>query len=101
MTKEGSPDFVPGPERIATFDNDGTLWAEQPVYFQVAFAFDRIAAVAKQRPELRNKQPYKAAIERNMNELAKSGEKGLLQIIAATHTPLGIGARELRMGAAA
>lgn len=85
-TTQGGPDFVPVPERIATFDNDGTLWAEQPVYFQVAFAFDRIAVVAKQRPELRNKQPYKAAIERDMKTLAASGEKALLQIIAATHT---------------
>jgi hypothetical protein len=51
VTSEGSPDFVPPAERIAVFDNDGTLWCEQPVYFQVAFAFDRIKALAPQHPE--------------------------------------------------
>jgi len=85
-TTAGGPDFIPVPERIATFDNDGTLWAEQPVYFQVAFAFDRLAAISKERPELRSKQPYKAALEKDMKTLAAAGEKGLLQIIAATHT---------------
>ena len=85
VTTEGTADFVPPAERIATFDNDGTLWCEQPVYFQVAFAFDRLKAVAEQRPELRGKQPFKAALERDMKALGASGEKGLLQIIAATH----------------
>jgi phosphoglycolate phosphatase-like HAD superfamily hydrolase len=86
VTTQGGADFVPPAERIATFDNDGTLWCEQPVYFQVAFAFDRLKAVAEQRPELRGKQPFKAALEKDMKALGASGEKGLLQIIAATHT---------------
>ena len=75
-----------GAERIATFDNDGTLWSEQPVYFQAAFAFDRVKALAPQHPEWKTKQPFKAVLDRDMKALAAAGEKGLLQIIAATHT---------------
>jgi phosphoglycolate phosphatase-like HAD superfamily hydrolase len=86
VTTPGGPDFVPVRERIATFDNDGTLWAEQPIYFQFAFALDRIKALAAQRPELKETQPFKAAIEGDMHALAASGEKGLLEIVAATHT---------------
>ncbi len=85
VTAEGQEDFVPVEERIATFDNDGTLWAEQPVYFQVAFAFDRLKAMAGDHPEWREQQPYKAVIEGDMQALAAAGEKGLLEIIAATH----------------
>jgi phosphoserine phosphatase len=85
-TTQGGPDFVPVHERIATFDNDGTLWSEQPVYFQVAFAFDRVKAMAPQRPEWKTKQPFKAVLDRDMKALGAAGEKGLLQIIAATHT---------------
>ena len=85
-TTQGGTDFVPVPERIATFDNDGTLWSEQSVYFQVAFAFDRIKAMAPQRPEWKTKQPFKAVLDKDMKTLAAAGEKGLLQIIAATHT---------------
>jgi phosphoglycolate phosphatase-like HAD superfamily hydrolase len=86
VTAQGSPDFVPADLRIATFDNDGTLWCEQPVYFQVAFAFDRIKAVALQHPEWKTEQPFKAVLEGDMKALAEAGEKGLLEIIAATHT---------------
>ena len=86
VTTPGGADFVPIAERIATFDNDGTLWCEQPVYFQVAFAFDRLRAVVDQKPELRDKQPFKAALDKDMKALGASGEKGLLQIVAATHT---------------
>jgi phosphoglycolate phosphatase-like HAD superfamily hydrolase len=85
VTTEGQEDFVPVEERIATFDNDGTLWAEQPVYFQVAFAFDRLKAMAGDHPEWKEQQPYKAVIEGDMQALAAAGEKGLLEIIAATH----------------
>ena len=85
VTAQGA-DFVPPAERIAVFDNDGTLWTEQPVYFQVAFAFDRIKAMAPQHPEWKTKQPFKALLEKDMKALAASGEKGLLQIVAATHT---------------
>src|SRR5512136_1140380 len=57
VTKEGSPDFVPIPERVATFDNDGTLWAEQPVYFQFLFALDRVRALAPEHPEWQDQEP--------------------------------------------
>jgi phosphoglycolate phosphatase-like HAD superfamily hydrolase len=86
VTTPGAPDFVPPAERIATFDNDGTLWAEQPVYFQVAFAFDRVKALAAQRPGLRSKQPFKAVIDGDHAALAAAGKRGLLEIIAETHT---------------
>lgn len=85
-TTPGSGDYVPLAERIATFDNDGTLWCEQPVYFQVAFAFDRIKALAPQHPEWKTKQPFKALIEKDRQALAAAGEKGLLEIMEATHT---------------
>jgi phosphoglycolate phosphatase-like HAD superfamily hydrolase len=86
VTTQGGADFVPVEQRIATFDNDGTLWCEQPVYFQVAFAFDRIKAMAPQHPEWKTTQPFKAILDKDMKALAASGEKGLLQIVAATHT---------------
>jgi len=86
VTTQGSPDFVPVDLRIATFDNDGTLWCEQPAYFQAAFAFDRIKAMAAKHPEWKTRQPFKAVLEHDMKALAASGEKGLLEIIAATHT---------------
>jgi phosphoglycolate phosphatase-like HAD superfamily hydrolase len=86
VTAQGGADFVPVEQRIATFDNDGTLWCEQPVYFQVAFAFDRIKAMAPQHPEWKTTQPFKAILDKDMKALAASGEKGLLPIIAATHT---------------
>jgi phosphoglycolate phosphatase-like HAD superfamily hydrolase len=86
VTKEGGPDFVPVAERIATFDNDGTLWAEQPIYFQVAFVFDRIKALAPQHPEWKTQQPYQAVLDDDMKALAAAGEKGVLELMAATHT---------------
>jgi len=85
VTKEGGPDFVPPAERIAVFDNDGTLWAEQPLYFQLAFAIDRIKAMAPQHPEWKTTQPYAAVLADDAEALAASGEHGLLEIIAATH----------------
>jgi hypothetical protein len=60
VTREGGPDFVPVPARIAVFDNDGTLWSEQPIYFQVAFAFDRVKALAPQHPDWKDRQPSRA-----------------------------------------
>ena len=86
VTKTGGPDFVPPAERIATFDNDGTLWSEQPMYFQLLFAFDRIRAMAPSHPEWKDKQPYKAVIEGDMKALAASGQKGVLEIMGVTHT---------------
>jgi phosphoglycolate phosphatase-like HAD superfamily hydrolase len=85
VTKEGSSDFVPMPQRIATFDNDGTLWCEQPMYVQLAFALDRVKAMSNQHPEWKTKQPFKAVLDNDIAALAKSGEKGLLELIMATH----------------
>ena len=84
----GSPDFVPASERIAAFDNDGTLWTEQPIYFQVAFALDRVRAMAPQNPEWQTTEPFKAVIDNDMRELAASGTKGLFEIIAASQAGL-------------
>jgi phosphoglycolate phosphatase-like HAD superfamily hydrolase len=86
VTREGGTDFVPAAERIATFDNDGTLWAEQPMYVQAAFIFDRVAAIAKERPELKEKQPFKAIIEGDRTALAGLGEQGLADLVAMTHS---------------
>jgi phosphoglycolate phosphatase-like HAD superfamily hydrolase len=85
VTTQGSADFLPVEERIATFDNDGTLWSEQPVYFQAAFALDRIKAMAKDHPDWRNRQPYKSVLANDRAALAATGEKGLLELVAATH----------------
>jgi phosphoglycolate phosphatase-like HAD superfamily hydrolase len=85
VTREGGPDFVPAAERIATFDNDGTLWSEQPIYFQVAFAFDRVRAMAPKHPEWKQKQPFKGILEGDMKAVGAAGEKGLLEVIGATH----------------
>ena len=85
VTDKLGPDYVPPRERIATFDNDGTLWAEQPVYFQVQFALDRVRALAPQHPEWRDRQPFKAVLEGDHAALAAAGERGLLEIVAATH----------------
>jgi phosphoglycolate phosphatase-like HAD superfamily hydrolase len=82
---ENSPDFVPEPERIAVFDNDGTLWVEHPMYTQFAFALDRVKTLAPQHPEWKDTQPFKAVLEGDMKTLAASGEKGLLELIMATH----------------
>jgi phosphoserine phosphatase len=85
VTNDSSADFIPVKDRIATFDNDGTLWSEQPIYFQFFFALDRVKAMAPDHPEWKNKQPFKAVLENNMGELMKQGEKGLLQIVMTTH----------------
>lgn len=85
LTREGSRDFVPAAQRIATFDNDGTLWVEQPMYTQVAFALDRLKALAPRNPQWKMQQPFKAALEGDMETLEKSGEHGLLELILATH----------------
>lgn len=85
VTREGSADFIPEPERIATFDNDGTLWVEQPIYVQFAFALDRVKALAPQHPEWTGKQPFKAVLEGDMAAVAAAGEHGAVEIVAATH----------------
>ena len=86
VSKEGSPDFVPEPERIAVFDNDGTLWVEHPMYVQLVFALDRVKAEAANHPEWATTQPFKAVLEGDMKALAAAGEKGLLELIMATHS---------------
>ncbi|MFF0946547.1 HAD family hydrolase [Rhizobium leguminosarum] len=85
VTKENTPDFVPEPERIAVFDNDGTLWTEHPMYVQLAFALDRVRTMAPEHPEWKDTQPFKAALEGDMKALAASGEKGLVELIMTTH----------------
>ena len=85
VTTEGSPNFVPEYLRIATFDNDGTLWSEMPFYFQLAFALDRVKAMAPDHPEWKNKQPFKAVLENDIKTVMESGMKGLMEIIMTTH----------------
>jgi phosphoglycolate phosphatase-like HAD superfamily hydrolase len=85
VTDPASPDFVPEAERIATFDNDGTLWSEKPAYFQLLFAIDRVKALAPEHPEWAKKQPFKAVLAGDMEALAAAGEHGLIEIVAATH----------------
>ena len=85
VTTQGGPDFVPPDQRIATFDNDGTLWIEQPMYVQLAFVLDRVKALAPQNPDWKAKQPFQAVLEGDMKALAASGEKGLVELMAATH----------------
>jgi phosphoglycolate phosphatase-like HAD superfamily hydrolase len=84
VTTQGS-DFVPVPERIAVFDNDGTLWMEQPYYFQLAFAFDRIRALAPKHPEWKDRQPFKGLLEGDLKAALATGEKGILEVMASTH----------------
>jgi hypothetical protein len=88
VTREGGPDYVKPEERIATFDHDGTLWAEQPMYFQIAFAMDRVRALAPKHPDWKTKQPFKAVLDRDIKALAALGETGFLKIIAVTHTDI-------------
>ncbi|MDX0772123.1 HAD family hydrolase [Sinorhizobium medicae] len=88
VTKEASPDFVPESERIAVFDNDGTLWVEHPMYVQLAFALDRVKAEAASHPEWKDKQPFKAVLEGDMKTLAAGGEKSLVELIMETHADM-------------
>lgn len=84
VTRQGGSTFVPPEQRIATFDKDGTLWVEQPIYTQFAFALERVKAVAPQHPEWRQKQPFKAVIENDRKSLVASGEKGLVELVIAS-----------------
>ena len=86
VTKEGGPDFVPPAERIATFDNDGTLWCEQPMQPQLFFLVDRVAELAKKDPSLKDRQPYKAVLERDIKALHEEGKQGLMELAFATHS---------------
>jgi phosphoglycolate phosphatase-like HAD superfamily hydrolase len=86
VTKQDGPDFVPSSERIATFDNDGTLWVESPIYTQIAFAFDRVKEMAPQHPEWTTRQPFKGILEGNMKAVAATGERGIVEVTIATST---------------
>jgi len=86
VTTEGSKDYVKPAERIAVFDNDGTLWSEQPMYFQVLFALEEVKRMAPQHPQWKTEQPFKAVLENDHQALAASGMDGLMKIIGATHT---------------
>ena len=85
VTSPGSPGFVPPAERIAVFDNDGTLWAEQPMYVQLAFALDRVKALAAQHPEWTTTQPFKAVLEDDLKTVLAGGEHALLELVMASH----------------
>jgi phosphoglycolate phosphatase-like HAD superfamily hydrolase len=85
VTRPGSPEFVPPAERIAVFDNDGTLWAERPVYFQLLFAIDRVKAMAPQRPEWQRREPFASLLKGDVTAALAGGEQALAQILAATH----------------
>jgi hypothetical protein len=85
VSNENSPNYIKPEDRIATFDNDGTLWSEQPYYFQLQFALDRIKAMAPDHPEWKSTQPFKAVLENDMNTIMESGMKGLMEIIMTSH----------------
>ena len=85
VTTKGSPQFVPPAERIATFDNDGTLWGEQPLYFQLAFAIDRVKALAPKHPEWKDKDPFKSLLGGDLKSVFAGGEHALLEILMAAH----------------
>ena len=85
VTTQGTPDFVPEPERIAVFDNDGTLWAEQPMYFQLLFAIDRVKALAPNHPEWKHKEPFASLLKGDVKTALAGGEHAALEIVMATH----------------
>ncbi len=85
VTDKSGSDYVSPAKRIATFDNDGTLWTERPVYFQLLFAIDRVKALAPKHPEWKTTQPFQAVLENDMEALANAGEEGLLELVMATH----------------
>ncbi|MGR9073496.1 MAG: HAD family hydrolase [Gammaproteobacteria bacterium] len=83
--REGGPDFIPPSERITVFDNDGTLWSEQPLYVQLAFALDRVKATASEHPEWTDKEPFKSALAGDIKGVIAGGEHALLELVMATH----------------
>jgi hypothetical protein len=85
VTKKGAPEYVPPAERIATFDNDGTLWAEQPMYFQLLFALDRVKTLAPTHPEWKDKEPFASLLKGDMKGALAGGERAMLEIVMATH----------------
>jgi len=91
VTKPGSPDFVPVAERIAVFDNDGTLWSEQPMYFQILFALDRVKALAPQHPEWKEKEPFASLLKGDVKSALAGGEPTIMQIVMTTHAGMTTG----------
>ena len=85
VTTPGTPDFVPPAERIATFDNDGTLWSEQPMYFQLIFALDRVKALAPKHPEWKTQEPFASLLKGDVKGAMAGGEHAALEIVMATH----------------
>lgn len=85
VTQEGGTEFIPIKDRVAVFDNDGTLWSEQPSYFQLLFAIDQVKKMAKDHPEWKGKQPYQAVIDGDMTSLSKQGMKAIVTLIMTTH----------------
>ncbi len=85
VTRRGSADFVPVAERIAVFDNDGTLWAEQPMYFQLAFVLDRVKTMAPQHPEWKTREPFASLLKGDLKAALAGGEHAVLEIVMATH----------------
>ncbi|MEA1919048.1 MAG: HAD family hydrolase [Campylobacterota bacterium] len=90
VTNRHSLDFIPVQDRIAVFDNDGTLWSEKPVYFQLYFAMDRVKELAPQHPEWKTQEPFKSVLADDMNGVMKSGVPGLLKIVNATHSGMDV-----------
>lgn len=86
VTEPGSPDFVPQEDRIAVFDNDGTLWSEKPIYFQVMFSMDEVHSLAPSHPDWYTRQPFMAVLQNDHAAVARSGERGLMEIVLATNT---------------
>lgn len=85
VTNDGAPEYVPPGDRIAVFDNDGTLWSEQPMYVQLAFALDRVKELAPQHPDWRERQPFKGVLTGDLEAVAASGERGLAELVSSTH----------------
>jgi len=85
VTSQGGPDYVAPEDRVAVFDNDGTLWGEQPMYVQLAFALDRVKALAPQHPEWQEPEPFKSVLSGDLAGVAASGEKGLMQLVGVSH----------------
>jgi phosphoglycolate phosphatase-like HAD superfamily hydrolase len=91
VTKEGSPDFVKPEDRIATFDNDGTLWTEQPMYVELAFTFDRVKQLAPQHKEWQTQQPFAGVLHNDMKAVKETGERGIIALFLATHSGMTTG----------
>ena len=85
VTAEGGADYVAPPDRVGVFDNDGTLWIEQPIYTQLAFALDRVKTLAPEHPEWRQQEPFKSALAGDLKGVAAGGERGVIELVMATH----------------